>query len=64
MFPLVISSLLEIFVILLEDQIVSVSTSSSASTSESQYKLRLYNSKGIVLQELDRFGLNEQVPKV
>ena len=44
--------------------IVSVSTSSPVPTSESQYKLRLYNSKGIALQELDRFGLNEQVPKV
>ena len=52
MFPLVISSLLEIFVILLGDQIVSVSTSFSALTSESQYKLRLYNSKGIAIQEL------------
>ena len=44
--------------------IVSVSTSSPVPTSESQYKLRLHNSKGIVLQELYRFGLNEQVPKV
>ena len=41
-----------------------ISTSPPVPTSESQYKLRLYNSKGIVLQELDRFGLNEQVPKV
>ena len=38
---------------LAKNRTVSVYTSSSVPTSESQYKLRMYNSKGIALQELE-----------